>query len=285
MKKFKKFICFSMLFCIVMTLWNIGAYADSISTPQMGNTKSTSASPTPIPTPQPTPPPEPITYNDGGMELIPPNKTEYIEGDFLDITGLKANEISFIMYSDGSIKITYRKEAPTLKIDLLDKPLSCSDTKVMVTASIGVHGIGGIPVDRTFDIIVRPDYAYEISEISIGKSPTSSEELAVNVNVEKLKDIDSSVCIFAATYDKNGALIGMDNTQANPDLHQKSTFTFHIPTNGNAAGSVKVYVWDALDTMNPQAEAKSLDLSLSLDNVMLSSKHTSLDLLFPNAKT
>ena len=270
-----------MLFCIVMTFWNIGVHADSISTPQMVNTRTTS-SPAPIPTPRPTP--GPITYNDGGMELIPPNKTEYIEGEFLDITGLKANEISFIMYSDGSIKITYRKEAPILKIDLLDKPLSCSDTKVTVTARIGVHGSWGIPVDRTFDIIVRPDYTYEIGEISIGKSTTSSEELAVNVNVEKLKDIDSSVCIFAAAYDKNGVLIGMDNTQANPDLHQESTFTFHIPTNGNSVGSVKAYVWDAFDTMNPQAEAKSLDLSLSFDNIALSNKHTSPDLLFPNSK-
>ena len=136
----------------------------------------------------------------------------------------------------------------------------------------------------TFDIIVRPDYAYEIGEISIGKSTTSSEELAVNVNVEKLKDIDSSVCIFAAAYDKNGVLISMDNTQANPDLHQESTFTFHIPTNGNSVGSVKAYVWDAFDTMNPQAEAKSLDLSLSFDNIALSNKHTSPDLLFPNSK-
>ena len=261
MRKFIKFICFSMLFCIVMTFWNIGVHADSISTPQMVNTRTTS-SPAPIPTPRPTP--GPITYNDGGMELIPPNKTEYIEGEFLDITGLKANEISFIMYSDGSIKITYRKEAPILKIDLFDKPLSCSDTKVMVTASIGVHGIGGIPVDRTFDIIVRPDYAYEIGEISIGKSPTSNEELAVNVDVEKLKDVDTSVCIFAAAYDKNGALIGMDNTQANPDLHQKSTFTFHIPTNGNSVGSVKAYIWDSLDTMNPQAEVKSLNAPFPL---------------------
>lgn len=280
MKKFKKFICFSMLFCIVMTFWNIGVHADSISTPQMVNTRTTS-SPAPIPTPQPTP--APIIYWDG-MDLDPPNKTEYIEGEFLDITGLKAYEASGVTYSDGTREVTYRKEAPILKIDLLDKPLSCSDTKVMVTAAIGIFGAGNIIMSCPFDIIVRPDYAYEIGEISIGKSTTNSEELAVNVDVEKLKDIDASVCIFAAAYDKNGALIGMDNTQANLDLHQESTFTFHIPTNGNTVGSVKAYIWDALDTMNPQAEAKSLDLSLSFDNITLSSKHTLPDLLFSNSK-
>ena len=270
----KKLIIIStyLLSFIIMTLWNIG----NIEVCAEGN-----MSPPPFPTSSPAP----IIYNDGGMELIPPNKTEYIEGEFLDITGLKANEISWILYSDGSTKITYCKEAPILKIDLLDKPLSCSDTKVTVTAEIGVHGIGGIPVDRTFDIIVRPDYTYEIGEISIAKSTTSNDELAVNVDVEKLKDIDTPVCIFAAAYDKKGALIGMDNTQANPDLHQKSTFTFNIPTNGNTIGSVKAYIWDALDTMNPQAEAKSLDLSLSFDNIALSSRHTLPDLLFPNSKT
>ena len=280
MRKFIKFICFSMLFCIVMTFWNIGVHANNISTPQMINIRTTS-SPAPIPTPQPTP--APIIYWDG-MDLDPPNKTEYIEGEFLDITGLKAYEASGVTYSDGTREVTYRKEAPILKIDLLDKPLSCSDTKVMVTAAIGIFGAGNTIMSCPFDIIVRPDYAYEIGEISIGKSPTNNEELAVNVDVEKLKDIDSSVCIFAAAYDKNGALIGMDNTQANLDLHQESTFTFHIPTNGNTVGSVKAYVWDALDTMNPQAEAKSLDLSLSFDNIALSSKHTSPDLLFPNSK-
>ncbi len=283
MKKMKDIPNIFIICCLAIIFWNIGVHANNISTPQMINIKTTS-SPAPIPTPHPTSYREPMVYNDGGMELIPPNKTEYIEGEFLDSTGLKANEISWILYSDGSTEITYRKEAPILKIDLLDKPLSCSDTKVTVTARIGVHGIGGIPVDRTFDIIVRPDYTYEIGEISIGKSTTNSEELAVNVDVEKLKDIDASVCIFAAAYDKNSALIGMDNTQANLDLHQESTFTFHIPTNGNTVGSVKAYIWDALDTMNPQAEAKSLDLSLSFDNITLSSKHTLPDLLFSNSK-
>ena len=280
MKKMKDMPNIFIIFCLAIIFWNIGVHADSISTPQMVNTRITS-SPAPIPTPQPTP--APIIYWDG-MDLDPPNKTEYIEGEFLDITGLKAYEASGVTYSDGTREVTYRKEAPILKIDLLDKPLSCSDTKVMVTAAIGIFGAGNTIMSCPFDIIVRPDYAYEIGEISIGKSTTSSEELAVNVNVEKLKDIDSSVCIFAAAYDKNGVLIGMDNTQANPDLHQESTFTFHIPTNGNSVGSVKAYVWDAFNTMNPQAEAKSLDLSLSFDNITLSSKHTLPDLLFSNSK-
>ena len=281
MKKMKDMPNIFIIFCLAIIFWNIGVHADSISTPQMVNTRITS-SPAPIPTPQPTP--APIIYWDG-MDLDPPNKTEYIEGEFLDITGLKAYEASGVTYSDGTREVTYRKEAPILKIDLLDKPLSCSDTKVMVTAAIGIFGAGNTIMSCPFDIIVRPDYAYEIGEISIGKSTTNNDELDVNVDVEKLKDIDSSVSIFAAAYDKNGALIGMDNTQTNLVLHQESTFTFHIPTNGNTVGSVKAYVWDALDTMNPQAEAKSLDLSLSFDNIALSSKHTLPDLLFPNSKT
>ena len=196
------------------------------------------------------------TYINNDIEIVLPQKTEYFEGEFLDTSGLLVYETSKVIYNDDSFKIQYKREIECPHIDLLNKPLS-RDDKYVTISSPGI-------ANGKFDIIVRPNYTYEIGEISIGKSPTNSEELAVNVDVEKLKDIDSSVCIFAAAYDKNGALIGMDNTQANLDLHQESTFTFHIPTNGNTVGSVKAYVWDALDTMNPQAEVKSLNAPFPL---------------------
>ncbi len=278
MKKSNKIIMNCLLFSIVLILWSSDVLADKdLVSSSILNTTTSDLSPRTTSRPNPYP----VEYWDGVLEIIPPNKTEYVEGDFLDITGLKVNEIAGAIFSDGISRVTDRRPLRYLEINLIDKPLECTDIYVTVK---GYAEIIMTTLSGTFDIIVRPDYAYEIGEISIGKSTTISEELAVNVDVERLKDIDSSVCIFAAAYDKNGALIGMDNTQANLDLHQESTFTFHIPTNGNAAGSVKVYVWDALDTMNPQAEAKSLDLSLSFDNIALSSKHTSPDLLFPNSK-
>lgn len=69
-----------------------------------------------IPMPEPTPS---ILYNwDGGIEIVPPTKTEYIEGEYLDITGLKIYETSGIRYSDGTSKITYKEEI-SVNIDLL----------------------------------------------------------------------------------------------------------------------------------------------------------------------
>ncbi len=279
MKKSNKIIKNCLLFSIVLILWSSDVLADKdVVSSSILNTTTSDLSPRTTSRPNPYP----VEYWDGVLEIIPPNKTEYVEGDFLDITGLKVNEIAGAIFSDGISRVTDRRPLRYLEINLIDKPLECTDKYVTVK---GYAEIIMTTLSGTFDIIVRPDYTYEIGEISIGKSTTNSEELAVNVDVEKLKDIDSSVCIFAAAYDKNGVLIGMDNTQANPDLHQESTFTFHIPTNGNSVGSVKAYVWDAFNTMNPQAEAKSLDLSLSFDNIVLSSRHTLPDLLFPNSKT
>lgn len=133
-------------------------------------------------------------------------------------------------------------------------------------------------------------YSYEIEKISVvnridmKENGTDSGELTVNVEVKRQKERNTTDNIIVATYNARGEMICLGNKQVNLGLEHKSTLMFHLPAQKRMVACIKAWMWDDLNTMNPLAEAKSLDLSLSFDNITLSSKHTLSDLLFSNSK-
>ena len=210
----------------------------------------------------PTRPPVSVYEFSGVLEIVPPYKTEYTEGEFLDINGLEIYETAGTLYSDGSKTITSKRLmnfSEGVIVDLIDKPLSCEDKYVTVMTR---SSTAGFVVIGQFEIVVHSKWPYEIGEISICDDYMNmmNENLAVDVEVEKLKNWDTSVTIFAAVYDMDEKMIGLDSVQANLDLNSKSTLTFYIPTKEKAVGKVKAYVWDTMEGMQPLAESKTLDL-------------------------
>ncbi len=100
------------------------------------------------------PTPAPLYAFDGGVEIIPPTKTVYVEGEYLDLTGMEAYGTSGIQYDDGSVEITNRDALTNVTVDLTDRPLTVEDTTVTVTGEYWITG--GVRISGTFDITVLP---------------------------------------------------------------------------------------------------------------------------------
>lgn len=213
-----------------------------------------------------TPPADILHYWDGGIEIIPPNKTKYIEGEYLDITGLKAYGTSGIRYSDGTSKITYKEEIP-VNIDLLGMPLSVEDTVVTVS---GYYSFVGMPVSGTFNITVKPKsddsqavYSYELNELSlstisgeaINATPQNSSFI-VDVAVTKTLERDAKDFIFVAVYDTDGALLSLDYVKADFPLNTECSFGFNVPAQEKQVGSIKAYVWNSFNSIEALSESK-----------------------------
>ena len=104
----------------------------------------------------PTEPPQDIIYWDGGIEIIPPYKTIYNEGEFLDVTGLEVYTTSGIHYKIGNTvvnKVTRREKCTNVIIDLINKPLTTEDTFVTVK---GWYSMFNFPIPGEFQITVNP---------------------------------------------------------------------------------------------------------------------------------
>lgn len=102
----------------------------------------------------PSPSAIPEIYWDGGVEIVPPLKTVYTEGEYLDLTGLEVYGLSGVRYSDGTEKITRKEALSGVSVDLADRPLTTGDTIVTVSGCYSMTGT--IMLSGTFDITVNP---------------------------------------------------------------------------------------------------------------------------------
>lgn len=218
--------------------------------------------------PTPDPPVTILHYWDGGIVIVLPDKTEYIEGEYLDITGLKVYGTSGVRYSDGTSQITYKEEMK-VNVDLLEKPLSMEDTVVTVT---GRYSLVGMNLTGTFNITVKPKsdnlqtaYSYELNELSA--SVISGETIniipqntsfIVDVSVTKTQERNEKDFVFVAVYDTDGALLSLDYVKADFPLNTECSFGFNIPSQDKQIGSIKAYVLNSFTSPEPLAESKTL---------------------------
>lgn len=125
---------------------------------------------------------------------------------------------------------------------------------------INVSGITDSPSDE--------NYLYEITDMSIltpsGGAlivPPQDENFMVEVTVNKKEAGDTKDYIFAAVYDTNGMLISLDYVRANFAPNYDYSFGFNIPAQSSKIGSIKAFIWDGFDSMNPLACSKTLTFS------------------------
>lgn len=108
-------------------------------------------------------------------------------------------------------------------------------------------------------------YSYEITGSRIidtsGEAmerPQKNKSFIVEADMTKTKERDEKDYLFAAVYDTDGALISLDYVKAKFVADGECSFGFNIPAQEKAVGSVKAFVWNAFNSMEPLAESKTL---------------------------
>lgn len=241
-----------ILFTIISVLFQVNIFADDDDVPQ----------------PEVTPSHDIWFYWDGGIEITPPDKTDYIEGEYLDITGLEVYGTSGVVYTDRRSEVTQRQKLDPV-VDLLGVPLTLDDTVVTVS---GYYSLVGMDVTGTFDITVRArteadptEYPYEISEVSvvselgesIGAIPDNSSFI-VDVTVTKVQERNEKDYIFVAVYDVDGVLLSLDYVRSNFPVGSECSFGFSIPAQERQIGYIKAYTWNTFGSMKPLSESKTI---------------------------
>lgn len=108
-------------------------------------------------------------------------------------------------------------------------------------------------------------YNYAISDLKVTKisgeelyEPLAGESFTVNVGITKTLENDDEDYLFVAVYSTDGELLSIDYVKTNFSQDEENSFEFNIEPQTKPIGSVKGYVWDSLNSMNPLAETKEL---------------------------
>lgn len=108
-------------------------------------------------------------------------------------------------------------------------------------------------------------YLYEITGVCLKdtsgadiEKPKKNKSFIVEADITKTKERDEKDYLFTAVYDTDGALISLDYVKAKFVVDGECSFGFYIPAQEKAVGSVKAFVWNAFNSMEPLAESKTL---------------------------
>lgn len=215
----------------------------------------------PVPTPERSP--EPLYTWDGGVEIIPPHKTIYYEGEMLNLTGLEAYGTSGIRYDNGKNEITYRKALTDMEVDLEGKPLTVVNKYVTVSGCYPITGT--IRIWNTFEITVLPFYDFNVtitdnSLLRQGDSVSGT----VGYNVINRGEISKDVSTILTIYDSNGKMVFIAMNTANlKSGENKEAFTnINIPVTSSGTYTVKIFCWNGLDKIEPLSVAAMVDMEL-----------------------
>lgn len=113
--------------------------------------------------------------------------------------------------------------------------------------------------------VIPPEYPYTINSIKLVSesgeeydAPPADKSFIVDVDITEIVNRSSKDYFIVAVYDTNGALISMNYIKA--DLPANASFScgVNISKTDKTIGSIKVFVWDALGSMETLAESKSL---------------------------
>lgn len=111
------------------------------------------------------------------------------------------------------------------------------------------------------------NYPYEIKDISIstqGGEPVNidlaNKNFTIKAEVNKIKSSDTKDNIIVAVYDINGVQLYTDCTEVNFEPNNdNASFEFNVPALNRKLGSIKAFIWDDFNLMNPLAEAKIIN--------------------------
>lgn len=240
MKNIKKTMYRCFILCVIINaFFNLNTFSEELL-------------PTPLP-PSPTPCFDEDIIWDGGVEIVPPDKTIYTEGETLDLTGLEAYGTSGIIYKNGTTVITRKSPLENIVVDLENKPLTLDDN--YVTVSGWYSGLQMI-ISGNFEITVNPapppstppeqqnllqlvDSSGNIVTELASKATVHAEAIYNTTKAEKIS-------IYMALYDKDGALknIKLRTQDTNKDAATTlATGNITLPESIDGA-SIKLFLWN-----------------------------------------
>ena len=118
---------------------------------------------------------------------------------------------------------------------------------------------------KTDNTITVKAQAYEIRGLTVTDrsgndidSIPEGSEFNINVDAVKLKGHSEEDKVIAAVYGTNNELLYLDSTAAAFGEDTERTFTFEIPPQDAAVGSVKAFIWNSFDTPEPLAASAEL---------------------------
>lgn len=120
---------------------------------------------------------------------------------------------------------------------------------------------------KYFPQIEKPElmYQYEITGLRITdtsgvaiEKPQKNKSFIVEADITKIAERDDKDYLFVAVYDTDGALISIDYVKAKFVADGEYSFGFNIPSQEKNVGSVKAFVWNTFNSMEPLSENKIL---------------------------
>ena len=182
--------------------------------------------------------PAPVYWD--GIEIVPPYKTVYTEGEILDLTGLEVYSTSGIIYGDGTSVSTGKSKISDTgySVDLAGKPLTVDDKYFVV--SVG----GGFPMSRKFEITVNP----KLEILSVTQNIDTYDEVKVELN----RCYEDAAALIVAVYG-GGKLLCVKSEALTSDY--TIFVNINIPEN---ADTIKAMIWKDLFAICPLCDAFSV---------------------------
>lgn len=117
----------------------------------------------------------------------------------------------------------------------------------------------------TYTVDNSAKYPYEITLLRFADASGNEivlteqgKSFIVEADIVKHEGRDEKDYLFVAVYDEDGALMSMDYVKAKFAIDSDCSFGFNIPAQKKAVGSVKAFVWNTFNSMEPLAETKIL---------------------------
>lgn len=108
-------------------------------------------------------------------------------------------------------------------------------------------------------------YPYEITGLRFTDAggneiitPEQEKSFIAEADIIKQEERDEKDYLFVAVYDGDGALMSIDYVKAKFTVDGDCSFGFYVPAQERPVGSVKAFVWNTFNSMEPLAQAKIL---------------------------
>lgn len=92
-------------------------------------------------------------------------------------------------------------------------------------------------------------------------TPEQGKSFIVEADIVKAGERDEKDHFFVAVYDENNVLMSLDYVKAKFAVDGECSFGFNIHEQEKTVGSVKAFVWNTFNSMEPLAETKTLTIT------------------------
>lgn len=122
--------------------------------------------------------------------------------------------------------------------------------------------------DTYTNTVPEHKYPYQITALRLTDAggneiitPEQGKSFIVEADIVKAEERDEKDYFFVAVYDENNVLMSLDYVKAKFAVDGECSFGFNIHEQEKTVGSVKAFVWNTFNSMEPLAETKTLTIA------------------------